>query len=168
MAECQWLKLVQQIKRQPVLNLLTNSQRAAHDVVVRQLLRPGYINLWGGLGAGKTLTAKAIGLSSGLNYLFSPSDLDPTVGEGVIIDNVPAQDREVRQLLGYCHAFKMLKVVLVTDRPTPYCAHQVELGFPTPDDVDMVRRQLLRLQFTCKTEKLPTPPNFWAILQASL
>jgi hypothetical protein len=163
----EWLRLTNEIKRSPVDSLLTPVQQAIRDQLVSLLRFPKWANLYGVTGSGKTLVAWALARATGAIYLPSPDVIDGQDGrDGLIIDNAPLSENDVRRVFAHCNLISAYTVLLITKQPITMPMSRVELSLPNEADLAFMIRSLARLSYHCDTKRLPPQPNFWNILQA--
>jgi hypothetical protein len=144
------------------------SQQATYETLCEHLRGPNWINLFGPHGSGKTFTAWFVSRATGMVYVPVPDRLQ-AVGpapDGIIVDNSPFREEEVRNLLAQCGLIHCTTVLLITQRPITMPMRRVELPLPTQDEIDGVVHTLARLSYICNRSLLPEKPSLWDVLTA--
>lgn len=165
-----WLQLLNEIKRRPPEQLLTPTQRIARDQLIDLMRYPQWINLCGKPGSGKTMVAWAVARACGAAHLALPTMLaerSPT-DEALLIDNAPHEEVDVRRLLSKAEMLRAVSVVIITRHPITMPMKRVELSLPNEGDLEVVFKSLGLLNYPCKRAALPSSPNLWDVLQASI
>ena len=165
-----WLELANNLKRHFRSDYLTPTQETARNSLCQWLYTPEWINLYGPHGAGKTFVAWAVARATGATYVPVPeqlSDLRPN-HEGLIVDNAPYEEIEVRNVLSDCGLLNCYSVVLVTRRSVSMPMQRVELCLPSRDEIGMACRTLARLSYVCDVTMLPGQPTYWDIIAACI
>jgi hypothetical protein len=165
-----WLELLNDIKRRCSAELLTPAQAAAHDHLCQIMSMPEWANLCGPHGSGKTFLAWTVARATGGVYVPVPAQLDELESNQrtLIVDNAPHRENDVRRLLSRCSLLDAKTVLLVTHSPALLPMLRVELPQPSPEDIDLVTRLIIRLGYFFEAERLPENPSFWDVLQASV
>ncbi len=162
-----WMELLSEIKRRPVEEYLTPTQRLARDRICEILQHPNRVNLYGPHGGGKTYVAWSIVRAIGATHVPVPerlAQLSPG-HECLIIDNVPHHETDVRRLLAISNLLNASSVVLITHLPVAMPLHRVELPLPTAEEVETVLKTYARFGYY-RQHQLPDAPGFWDILLA--
>ncbi|MBI5668046.1 MAG: hypothetical protein HZC41_08550 [Chloroflexi bacterium] len=165
-----WLKLVNDLKQRPPENFLTETQRIAFEAICSMTRFPGWINLHGIYGTGKTYLSWALVRATGAVYVAGPVRLEIAADEQetFIVDNSPYREDDARRVLARCGLLGANTVVLVTRRPITMPMRRVELNLPSPDDLNTVIRSLGRMGYPCDQQLLPAKPTLWDVLQACI
>ena len=163
-----WLHLLNEIKRRPLEQLLTPTQRSARDQILDSIRFPQWVNLYGKPGGGKTFIAWTIVKAIGAIYLPLPSLLKATseVHEALLIDNASPEEVDVRRILSNAEMLGAASVIVITRYPVTMPMKRVELSLPNQSDLEVVFKSLGLLNYPCKTSALPLSPNLWNVLQA--
>lgn len=165
-----WLKLSNELKRHYQSGYLTPTQQTVYASLLQQLQGPHWVNLHSRPGCGKTLLAWLTARAIGLTYVARPSNLRDITSapEGLIIDNAPVSEADVRALLAECGLLNCLTVLMVTQRPIAMPMRRVALAMPTTDDIQAVAQTLARLGYPCNPSSLPQQPSYWDVLAACI
>lgn len=164
----EWLRLVNEMKRRAPQEYFTPTQRAVYDALVDRLQFPNQrINLYGASGTGKTYLAW--GLVRAFEAVHVPvadrlREFDGQPMPILILDNAPIYEDEVRGLLSDAALMDAGSVVFISHKPMALRMHQIQLDFPTSDDVRHIARTFGRLGFY-EVSALPPSPNLWQLLQ---
>lgn len=163
-----WLELVNNLKQRPVEEYLTPTQRQARDLICEIMQFPGWLNLYGGHGTGKTFLAWAVSRATGAAHITTPRQLFNLEGEwdALIIDNAPYREDDVRRILARCDLLGTSTVMLVTRTRVALPMKNVHLNAPTPEEVALVIKALARLGYSSSQQLLPENANLWDILLA--
>ena len=166
----EWIKLLNALKQERKVSLLTVPQREAYEQLCRIMDTPEWVNLSGPLGSGKTFVAWAVARAIGATYLPLPSQLNmrDRLTSALIIDNAPHQARKIRALLAHCDMLGVRTVLLITRRPAGLPMSAVSLPAPTPVDIAQMGYVIDQLGYFFEAERLPARPNFWDVLLASI
>lgn len=163
----EWLRLLNEMKRRPVEEYFTPSQRAARDQICDLLRFPNRINLWGPYGSGKTYIAWAIVRATGATHVTLPEKLQllEPPHEILLIDNSPHHEPEVRRLMASANLLGATSVVFITREAVGMPMHHIHLLLPDPDEVQFILASYGRLGFYQQHE-LPPKPNLWNIMHS--
>jgi len=143
------LVLLNLLKSQASQSLLTNSQLTVYQNVLQVLRFPGTLNLHGPAGSGKTFLAWALSRSTNIRYFPSPAAFDDRAARpvaSVIVDNTDAATRHVRDLLAISQRKGAHTLLFITREPNGFNLPLAMLGPPTPDDFDVMYRNLSLLE----------------------
>lgn len=143
------LVLLNLLKSQANQGLLTNSQLATSQNVLQLLRFPGTLNLYGPAGSGKTFLAWVLSRSTTIGYYPSPAAFDDRAVRPVdsaIVDNAGATARHVRDLLAISQRKGTHTLLFITHQPNEFNLPKAMLGPPTPDDFDVIYRNLSLLE----------------------
>lgn len=163
----EWMRLLSEMKRRPMDEYLTPTQRKARDQICELLRFPNRVNLHGPYGSGKTYIAWAIVRATGATHVPLPENLkhlEPR-HDILLIDNAPRFETDVRRLLATANLLGASSVVLITRETIGMPMHRVALTTPDSIEVEAVLRTYGRLGFY-QQHTLPDNPNFWNIMQA--
>lgn len=163
----EWLRLLNEMKRRPIEDYLTPTQRSARDKLCELLRFPQRINLWGSEGCGKTYVAWSVAQATGAWHVTLPEKLDElTPGhEILLLDNAPHQEPEIRRLMAKTNLLGATSIVFITRQAIGIPMHQIQLTLPDPTEVKQILASYARLGFY-QQHSLPAKPNLWQIMQA--
>lgn len=161
----EWARLHNEMKRRPVEDYLTPSQREARDIICQTLRFPERVNLTGPYGSGKTYVAWAVVRATGALHVPLPemlSELEPG-HEILLIDNAPHVEPDIRRLLASANLLGASSVVLITRQPASMPMKRVQLALPSEEEVQGILETYARLGFYQRRD-LPERPTLWNIL----
>lgn len=163
------MQLLSEIKRRPVEQYLTPTQRHVRDQICDLLQFPNRICLYGPCGSGKTFVAWAVVKAIGAKHVPLPSQLNSLIPpiDCLIIDNAPHYENEVRRLLAVSNLVGASSVIFVSRSPLSIPMHRIELPLPCKEEVDEVLKTYSRFGYYQQGD-LPSHPNFWQLLLASV
>lgn len=162
-----WLRLLNEMKRRPMEDYLTPSQRAARDQICDLLRFPNRINLYGPHGSGKTYVAWAVVRATGATHVPSPehlAEMQPP-HETLLIDNTAYHEAEIRRLMAVANLLGATSTVFITSAKVQMPMHYVNLPLPEPAEVAATLTAYARMGFY-QVNELPANPSFWDIMQA--
>lgn len=163
----EWLRLLNEMKRRPMDEYLTPTQRAAREEICGLLHFPNRINLCGPYGSGKTYVAWSVMRATGATHVSVPEKLprlEPPI-EILLIDNAGHYESEVRRLMASANLLGAVSVVFITREPIGMPMRFVRLPLPEPSEVEMILTSYARFGFYQQHE-LPEKPNLWNIMNA--
>jgi hypothetical protein len=163
----EWLRLLNEMKRRPMEEFLTPTQRLARDEICELLRFPNRVNLHGPYGTGKTYVAWAVVRATGATHVSLPENLQMLLPphEILLIDNAPHHEPEVRSLMASANLLGAVSVVFITRDAVEMPMHRVCLPLPEPNEVETILVTYARLGFY-QQHDLPVQPNFWDIMRA--
>lgn len=165
-----WQSLVNELKRSAQEQNLTPTQRAVRDCILDWMRFPGWINLFGDTGSGKTFVAWSLARANGSTYLPLPALLKELREQGntLLIDNAPHEEAQVRRLLAQCDMANAPSVVIVTHQAITMPMRRIGLSLPNANDLEVVFKTLALRNYPCDHSQLKSNPNLWNILQACI
>lgn len=156
------LQLINRLKAQATETMLTPSQRLVLIELEKRWQFPDRLNLWGPPGSGKTflgwVTARHLPQAS---FYASPRAFEqaqPPYSTGIIIDNAPSEEKEVRRLLSKLQLHQVRQTLLITSNPIRLGWPVIELTLPTTADIAVIHENCSRLQFH-PSSSLPKKPH---------
>jgi len=162
------LQLTNRLKAQAHADFLTPSQAQALNQIQHAWRFPEIINLHGPSGSGKTFLGWVLARQQQATFYASPrlflTQAVPTTK--VIIDNAPADERQLRILLAELQLQQIKFVLFLSSNPLRIHWPSITLSAPTAADITTVYDNCSKLQFFA-----PIPPqssNLWQVIQAVL
>lgn len=163
----EWLRLTAEIKRRPLADNLTTTQRQSWATLNDLLRFPQRLNLYGPCGCGKTFLAWATAQTTGAVHVPLPDMLEgQTPGtEIILLDNAPADEYAVRRVFAICDLLEIQSVVIITRQPVAMPMRALAVPPPTMEDLDQISRTLGRLGYYPQ-RPLSAPANLWDLLHS--
>ena len=164
-----WLTLHNDLKRRCGPDALTPTQLTAYTRLCHLLRTPGWVNLCGKSGSGKTYVAWAVARATGAEYVPLPSSLTQLQAQplAVVVDCAPVREAALRRVLAECDLLNIQTVLLVSREPTELPLVRVILPSPTDDDLSQVRTVITRLG-RYRSSSGTLPKSYWDLLLASI
>jgi hypothetical protein len=144
------LELLNDLKTQAGPHWLTDSQQRVFKKIRRELHFPEKVNLHGPAGCGKTFLAWVVSRSLDIPYFPSPRAFDDCGNRPLpraVVDNVSRGERATRDLLSISQRKGSHTLLFVTREPNVLRVPTVMLPSPSPQDFDVVYRNLSLLEF---------------------
>ena len=163
------LHLINRLKAQANIKMLTASQAVAYDELSKRWRFPDRINLCGSEGSGKTFLGWVMARESGAYFYPNSQTFEqdlPLYSPGLIIDNAPTEEKKLRRLLSEIQLRQVQKVLLITQKPIKVGFPIVTLIPPTEEDIAMFYKNLNDLNFYAAQHLNQT--NFWTLINSAL
>ena len=163
------LVLLNRLKAEARPDWLTDSQRTAVDEIQRLWRFPERINLYGPRGSGKTFLAWSAARAYDASLYPSPRIYHASATPGtarVVIDNAPDDGTALRRLLAELQLSGTQRALIITTLPNRLGLVTVALPQPTPQDVDIVHRNLSLLDYYSLSPHYNA--NLWSIISQVL
>lgn len=146
---------------------LTPSQQAAFTMLQNVLRVPGTVNLFGGVGVGKTFLTWLLAEQLPAVYVTHPGLLGEVEGVQtvvLILDNCHPERQAHRELLKELQFRQVRYAVLITRQMIHDYTHYVELKLTTAD-LQHVRQNLTTVGIG---HTVNDPPNLWHVVNPYL
>lgn len=163
----EWLHLLNEMKRRPMEEYLTPTQRVAREEICALLRFPNRINLYGPCGSGKTYVAWAVVRATGAAHIPVPEKLQSLERpvEILLIDNAIHYESKVRQLMAQANLLGAESVIFITQQAVELPMHRVQLPLPKSNEVATILAAYARLGFYQQRD-IPENPTLWNIMNA--
>lgn len=165
----QLLRLLNRLKLEACLDILTDSQKLTYDEVVRRWQFPGHVNLCGGPGVGKTMVGWAISQKIEITYfanltLFLENKEYPL--QKVVVDGSNCEKKAMRSILAEAQLRTSRRTLIITTEPNRLGLPVVTQRPPSKKDVDIIYHNLSLLEY------YPIEPiiseNLWDLIYSVL
>ena len=162
-----------EILTQATLDWLTDTQAAALAALHSLVRYPNIVNLWGPTGTGKTFLcrvwakAESVGVTYRANLDVLQDNQQHQREQLVLLDNLSAGDRPLRDAIAWLQLRGVVRAVLITQHPNELRLPMVALSLPTQEDMDIVYRNLSELDRHPVSPVRP-PANLWDVLKSVL
>jgi len=165
----QLLQLLNRLKSEARLSLLTDTQKHAYDEVVQLWQFPRHVNLCGEPGVGKTMVGWAVSHTLDATFfasldLFREHEEYPL--QKVVVDNSNFDSKAMRAILAETQLRNSRRTLIITTEPNRLGLPVVILGPPSKKDVDIVYHNLSLLEY------YPIEPiisdNLWDLIYSVL
>ena len=159
-----WLTLTNKIKSRPLEFWMTVTQRKVLTQLEYWLYHPDIVNLYGGVGVGKTFLAWALAHNLPAKHVIVPERLTPSYDPilNMVVDNAPHTEQAVRNILKQCNLCGSKRVVLISGSPVVLPMHRIELPPPTLDELRYVEHNLVKFNF--QEHPVAEGANFWQVI----
>lgn len=144
------LQLINRLKAEAAETMLTPSQRLVLTELEKRWQFPDRLNLCGPPGSGKTFLGWVMARQSQASFYASPRAFEqaqPPYPAGIIIDNAPSEEKEVRRLLSKLQLHQVRRTLFITSSPIRLGWPIMELPLPTAEDIAVICENCSRLQF---------------------
>jgi hypothetical protein len=144
------LKLLNRLKVEARLDILTDAQKLAYDKIVQWWQFPVRVNLYGEPGVGKTMVGWAMGNTLEAAFFanlksFQESDTYPL--RKAIVDNNHCESKAIRAVLAEAQLRNNRRTLIITTEPNRLGLSTVALKSPEKRDVDVIYHNLSLLEY---------------------
>ncbi len=165
----QLLRLLNRLKSEARLGILTDTQKLAYDEVVRLWQFPRHVNLYGGPGVGKTMVGWAMSHKLDATFfanleLFRENKEYPL--PKIVVDNNHCESKAMRAILAEAQLRNSCRTLIITTEPNRLGLPVVKLNPPGKKDIDIIYHNLSLLEY------YPIEPitsyNLWELIYSVL
>lgn len=165
----QLLRLLNRLKSEARLGILTDAQKLAYDGVMQLWQFPGHVNLCGGPGVGKTMVGWALSHNLDTTFfanlnLFQKNGVYPL--PKVVVDNNHCESKAMRAILAEAQLRNSRRTLIITTEPNRLGLPVVKLNPPGKKDMDIIYHNLSLLEYY-PLEPI-TSDNLWDLIYSVL
>lgn len=165
----QLLRLLNRLKSEARLDMLTDAQKLAYNEVVQLWQFPGHVNLCGEPGVGKTMVGWAMSHTLEATFfaslkLFQESEEYPL--RKVVVDNNNCDSKAMRAVLAEAQLRNSRRTLIITTEPNRLGLPVVMLNPPGKKDEDIIYHNLSLLEYY-PIEPI-TSDNLWDLIHSAL
>lgn len=165
----QLLRLLNRLKSEARLDILTDAQKLAYNEVVQLWQFPGHVNLCGEPGVGKTMVGWAMSHTLEAPFfaslkLFQESEEYPL--QKVVVDNNHCESKAMRAVLAEAQLRNSRRTLIITTEPNRLGLPVVILQSSEKKDVDIIYHNLSLLEYY-PIEPI-TSDNLWDLIYSVL
>ena len=164
------LILLNRMKVEARLSLLTDTQKLAYDEIMYLWQFPGHVNLCGTHGVGKTIIGWVIGRAQDTRFFASLRAFRENVEHPeakAIIDNIDHTSKSIRDTLAEAQIRSIRRTLIITTEPNRLDLPTVLLESPDQMDLDVVYHNLSLFDRYPRPDPVRTN-NLWDVIRSVL